>query len=109
MSSAKLGSSYHGPPHIIDFFCIRGSCDTFLEEMVMQGWLITQTQHVYICLPKEEGRLALPPISLMYKRLKVSQGALLLTAQDRITQHIILRTLQKEDTQVRVQFKPVGR
>ena len=58
-------------------------------------------------LPKEEGGLALPSISLLYKKLKVPQGALLLTARDRITQTIARRTLQKEDTQVRVQFKPV--
>lgn len=51
--------------------------------------------------------MALPPISLLYKKLKVSQGALLLTSRDRVTQKIAQRTLQKEDTQVRVQFKPV--
>ena len=58
-------------------------------------------------LPKEEGGLALPPISLLYKRLKVSQGGLLLTSRDRVTQRLAHRTLQKEEAQVRVQFKPV--
>ena len=53
-------------------------------------------------LPKEEGGLALPPISLLYKRLKVSQGGLLLTTRDRVTQRLAHRTLQKEEAQVRV-------
>ena len=58
-------------------------------------------------LPKQEGGLALPSISLLYKRLKVSQGALLLTSCDRITEQRAFRTLQEEETQVRPKFKPV--
>ena len=50
-------------------------------------------------LPKQEGGLAFPSISLLYKRLKVSQGALLLRSRDRITQQLAYRTLQKEQTQ----------
>ena len=45
---------------------------------------------------------------LMYKKLKVSQGALLLTSRDKVTQQIACRTLRKEDSRVRVQFKPVS-
>ena len=39
----------------------------------------------------------------------MSQGALLLTSRDRVTQRLADRTLQKEEAQVRVQFKPVTR
>ena len=59
-------------------------------------------------LPKQDGGLALPPISLLYKQLKVSQGALLLTSRDNITRLIANRSLRKEETQVRPQFKPMS-
>ena len=37
-------------------------------------------------LPKMEGGLQLPPLSLLYKKLKVSEASLMLTSRDRITQ-----------------------
>ena len=58
-------------------------------------------------LPKKEGGLALPPLTLLYKRLKVSQGALLLTSRDRVTQHLVSRSLREEESRVRIQFKPM--
>jgi hypothetical protein len=59
-------------------------------------------------LPKVEGGLALPPVSLLYRRLKVSQASLLLTSRDRVTQEVVRRVLDREESQMRVQFKPVA-
>ena len=58
-------------------------------------------------LPKTEGGLALPSVSLLYQRLKVSQASLLLTSRDRVTQEVTRRVLYREENQTRVQFKPV--
>ena len=58
-------------------------------------------------LPQEDGGLALPPVSLLYKRMKLSQAILLLTSRDRTTQQVARRTLDKESSQRRAQFKPV--
>jgi hypothetical protein len=59
-------------------------------------------------LPKGEGGLALPPISLLYKRLKVSQSALLLTSWDSVTRQIANRSIQQEESRVRALFKPLS-
>ena len=58
-------------------------------------------------LPKAEGGLQLPPLSLLYKKLKVSQAGLMLTSRDRITQHITSKSIQSEEDQHRVVFKPM--
>jgi hypothetical protein len=58
-------------------------------------------------LPKVEGGLALPSVSLLYRRLKVSQASLLLTSRDRVTQEVVRRVMDREESQMRVQFKPV--
>ena len=58
-------------------------------------------------LPQEDGGLALPPVSLLYKRMKLSHATLLLTSRDRVTQQVASRTLDKESSQRRAQFKPV--
>ena len=59
-------------------------------------------------LPKGEGGLALPSISLLYKRMKVSQSTLLLTSRDSVTRWIAHRSIQREKSQVRTLFKPVS-
>ena len=58
-------------------------------------------------LPQEDGGLAIPPVSPLYKRMKLSQATLLLTSRDRIAQQVVHKTLDKESSQRRVQFKPV--
>ena len=58
-------------------------------------------------LPNSEGGLALPSVSLLYKRLKVSQATLLLTSRDRVTQEVVRRVLHREESRIRVNFKPV--
>ena len=57
-------------------------------------------------LPKSDGGLELPSISLLYKKLKVSQATLLLTSRDRVTSEVAHCILQKEEN-TRVSFKPV--
>ena len=71
------------------------------------SWLTRSANTARLYLPKTEDGLALPPISLLYKRLKVSQATLLLISRDRVTQEVVRRVLRREETQRRVQFKPV--
>jgi len=47
-------------------------------------------------LPKGDGGLALPPISLLYKKLKASQATLMLTSRDPETQLVVGRELKKK-------------
>ena len=57
-------------------------------------------------LPQANGGLALPSLSVLYKKFKVSQTALFLTSRDRGTQQVALRALQDEESQTRSQFNP---
>ena len=57
-------------------------------------------------LPQVEGGLALPPISLLYKRMKLSHASMLITSRDRVTQKVAQRMIEREEHQKRIQFKP---
>ena len=61
----------------------------------------------YLYLPKSEGGLQLPPLSLIYKKLKVSQAGLMLTSKDQVTQHVTSKSIQSQQDQRRVVFKPM--
>ena len=63
------------------------------------------TAHLY--LPKASGGLGLPSISLLYKKLKVSQATLLLTSRDPVTQQVAKGILEVEERQSRLKFKPM--
>ena len=58
-------------------------------------------------LPKSDGGLALPPIGLLYKKLKVSQVTLMLTLGDPVTQLVVGREPRREEGQQRIKFHPV--
>ena len=55
-------------------------------------------------LPKMEGG---PPLSLLYRKLKVSEASLLLTSRDRITQLVTNRIIQQEESTRRIAFAPM--
>ena len=61
----------------------------------------------YLYLPKSEGGLQLPLLSLIYKKLKVSQAGLMLTSKDQVTQHVTSKSIQSQEDQHRVVFKPM--
>lgn len=58
-------------------------------------------------LPKMMGGLQLPSITMLYKKLKISQASLMFTSRDPIIQHIVRRRLEKEDSLQRVSFRPM--
>ena len=58
-------------------------------------------------LPKNEGGLQLPSLTLLYKKLRASQASLLLASRDRITQHVTTRLIQHEENHHRASFKPM--
>ena len=58
-------------------------------------------------LPKNNGGLQLPPISLLYKKLRGSQAALLLTSRDPVTQHVTTMEIQREQALQRPKFQPM--
>ena len=58
-------------------------------------------------LPKDNGGLQLPPISLLYKKLRSSQAALLLTSRDPVTQHVTTMEIQREQALGRPKFQPM--
>ena len=58
-------------------------------------------------LPMSDGGLGLPPLSLLYKKLKVSQAILLLTSRDRVTAEVTHRALKREEKLSRLNFRPV--
>ena len=57
-------------------------------------------------LPRQEGGLGLLPISLMYKSLKASLNALLLTSKDRVICQVVSRVVKHEEKLVRSSFRP---
>ena len=63
------------------------------------------TAHLY--LPMKCGGLGLPSISLLYKKMKVSQATLLLTSIDPVTQQAVKRRLGVEERQSRSSFRPM--
>ena len=58
-------------------------------------------------IPRAKGGLELPPTSLMYRKLKSSQAALILTSRDPITQHVTTIEIQREQALQRPQFQPM--
>ena len=58
-------------------------------------------------VPKSEGGLQLPSLTLLYKKLKVSQASLMLTSRDRVIQHVARKSIQSEENQQRPIFKPM--
>ena len=85
---------------------------TTLEDMAtkfLKRWsgLAKPANTACLYLLQEDVGLALSPVSLLYKHMKLSQATLLLTSRGRITQQVARRTLDKESSQGRVQFKPV--
>ena len=69
--------------------------------------LARSSDPVRLYLPKAEGGLQLPPLSLLYEKLKCSQACSLLTLQDGITCLITSRQIQKEDKMKRVLCRPM--
>ena len=62
------------------------------------------TAHPY--LQRQEGGFGLPSIKLLYKRLRVSQSAVLLTSRDPVTRQLASRLVKREEKLVRPVFKP---
>ena len=60
-------------------------------------------------LPKSDGGLSLPSLSLMYKKLKVSQAMLLLTSSDKVTEEVSRRLIHKEEGNKQARFQPMCR
>ena len=58
-------------------------------------------------IPRANGGLELPPISLLDRKLKSSQAALMLTSRDPITQHVTTIEIQREQALQRPQFQPM--
>ena len=61
------------------------------------------TAHLY--LPKSMGGLGLPTVSLLYKKLKISQATLLLTSRDPVSQQVVKVKLGKEENWPNHKFK----
>ena len=59
-------------------------------------------------LPKTEGGLQLPSLSLLYEKLKSSQASSLLTSHDGITCLVTTHQIQKEERMKRASFRPMG-
>ena len=55
-------------------------------------------------LPKSDGGLTLPSLSLMYKKLKVSQAMLLL---NKATEEVSKRLIWKEEGNKQARFQPM--
>ena len=68
--------------------------------------LSADTAQLY--LPKQEGGLGLPSPSIIYRKMKVSQGALMLTSHDKSIRVIASRTIRREESWVRSLFRPVS-
>ena len=64
-----------------------------------------ETSRLY--LPRAQGGLQLPPLTLLYKKLRASQASLLLTSKDRVVQHVVSRLTQHEENQHRTTFRPM--
>ena len=60
-------------------------------------------------LPKIEGGLQLPSLSLLYEKLKSSQASSLLTSHDDITRLITSHQIQREERMTRASFRPITR
>ena len=58
-------------------------------------------------LPKKNGGLNLSNITTLYKKMKVSIAAQLLTSRDPVTQLVAKKQTQKEQSQKRVKFHPM--
>ena len=58
-------------------------------------------------LPKTDGGLQLPPLSLLYEKLKSSQASSLLTSHDGITRLVTTHQIQKEERMKRASFRPM--
>ena len=56
---------------------------------------------------KTHGGLQLPSITLLYKKLKLSQASILLTSRDPITRHVVQRKVKIEENKKRVHFRPI--
>ena len=100
MPKAQLGPHHHEPWVTSS---LEATATRFLKRW---SGLAKPVNTARLYLPRVDGGLALPSISLLYKRLKVSQATLFLTSRDRVTQAVARWALQVEEKQVRVQFKP---
>ena len=67
-------------------------------------WPCQQTQVGCTFLAKSDGGLALPSLSLMYKKLKVSQAMLLL---NKATEEVSKRLIHKEEANKQARFQPM--
>ena len=59
----------------------------------------------YLYLPRDMGGLGLPTITLLYKKLKISQATLLLTSRDPVSQQVVKGKLGKEKHRPHHEFK----
>ena len=50
-------------------------------------------------LPKVDGGLGLPALSLLYQKLRISQAALLMSSRDRLIQQVVRKELEREEVQ----------
>jgi len=71
-----------------------------MATVLMKKWsgLAHSANTACLYFPQVDGGLALPYLSLLNKRLKVSHAASLLTSRDRGTQQVALRALQDEES-----------
>ena len=70
-------------------------------------WFGQVGKHRSVYLPKSDGGLALPSLSLMYKKLKVSQAMLLLTSSDKVTEEVSRRLICEEEGNKQAWFQPM--
>ena len=61
----------------------------------------------WLYIPKSDGGLAFPSLSLIYKKLKVSQEMLLLTSSDKVTEEVSKRLICKEEGNKQARFQPM--
>ena len=58
-------------------------------------------------LPKQDGGLGLPSVSLLYKKMKLTEAATLLTSRDSLSRQVATRRVLKEEKSVRSKFHPL--
>ena len=88
------------------------SVNTILEVKVtkyLKRWsgLAQPVDSARLCLPKTEGGLQLPSLSLLYEKLKSSQASSLLTSHDDITRLVTSHQIQREERMTRASFRPM--
>ena len=59
-------------------------------------------------LPKQDGGLGLPSVSLLHKKMKLTEAATLLASRDSLSRQVATRRVLKEDKSVRSKLHPLN-